>query len=143
MLTLSPYLVFNGNCEEAFNFYEQVFGGKILYMGRYKDVPLPSRQFFKAATNQQIMHASLQINAQTIIMGNDNVETYQKANGTVINNFFIYIATQSQAQAYGIFNQLATHGQIIMPMAQTFWTNHYGIVTDKFGINWKITSETE
>ncbi|MES2278178.1 MAG: VOC family protein [Bacteroidota bacterium] len=143
MITLSPYLIFKDNCEEAFNFYKKVFGGEILFMGRYKDVPPVTRQLFPGATDEQIMHATLQINADTVIMGNDSVETYEKSKGAFINNFFLYISTADQADAYRIFDELSVGGKITMPMAQTFWSNHYGIVMDKFGINWKITFNTD
>lgn len=140
MMTLSPYLVFNGNCEEAFVFYEQVFGGKILFMGRYKDVPVESRQFFPGAADEQIMHATLQINPATVIMGNDNVAAYQ---GAAASNFFLYVSITDEATAYRIFNQLSAGGKMVMPMAPTFWVKHYGIVTDRFGISWKISVEAD
>lgn len=139
MITLNPYLVFKDNCEEAFNFYKTVFGGEILYMGRYKDVPPETRQFFPLSPDDKIMHATLQINAETVLMGNDSAETYERAKSAFINNFFLYISTGDEAEAYRIFNELSTEGTITMPIARTFWSTHYGMVTDKFGIQWKIT----
>jgi PhnB protein len=143
MLRLSPYLVFNGNCENAFYFYEKVFGGEVLYMGRYKDVPPATRAFFPGSTDEQIMHATLKINAETVLMGNDSIATYEKSKGSFTNNFFLFINTATEADAYRIFSELSTEGKITTPMAQTFWTTHYGIVTDKFGISWKITFEAD
>jgi len=141
MLSLNPYLIFNGNCEEAFHFYKKVFGGEVLYMSRYKDVPTATRHFFPGSTDEQIMHATLQINEETILMGNDSVDTFKKSKGVFINMFFLYISTETEADAYRIFDELSVEGKITMPMAQTFRTTHYGIVTDKFGISWKITFE--
>ena len=144
MITLNPYLIFKDNCEEAFNFYKTVFGGEILSMGRYKDVPQATRQlFYPGSTDEQIMHATLQINAKTILMGNDSVATYEKSNSAFTNNFFLYISSENQAESYRIFDELSVGGKITMPMAQTFWSSHYGIVIDKFGINWKITVESD
>jgi len=143
MLTINPYLVFRDNCEEAFHFYKEVFGGEILYMGSYKDMPQKTRELFPGSTDEQIMHGTLKINAQTVLMGNDNVDAYEKANGSFMNNFFLYINTETQTDAYHIFSELSTGGKIVMPIAQTFWSSHYGIVTDKFGINWKITFDPE
>jgi PhnB protein len=143
MTTLTPYLIFKDNCEEAFNFYQAVFGGEILFMGRYKDVPQEARQFFPGSTDEQIMHASLRINLGTVLMANDSVAAYEKANGAFINNFFLYVDTETEADAYRIFDELSADGKITMPIAPTFWSSHYGIVTDKFGINWKITFDPE
>jgi len=143
MLTLNPYLVFKDNCEEAFQFYKQVFSGEILYMGRYKDMPQETRAFFPGCTDEQIMHGALRINSQTVLMGNDNADTYARANGVFMNNFFLYINTESEADAYRIFDELSTGGKITMAMAQTFWSSHYGIVTDKFGMSWKITFDLD
>jgi PhnB protein len=143
MLTLNPYLIFKDNCEEAFHFYKTVFGGEILFMGRYKDVPQAARQWYPGSTDEQIMHAALQINAETVLMGNDSVATYEESIGAFANNFFLYISTENQADAYRIFDELSIEGKITMPMTQTFWSSHYGIVIDKFGINWKITFDTD
>jgi PhnB protein len=143
MITLNPYLVFKDNCEEAFHFYKTVFGGEILFMGHYKDVPQVTRQLFPGSTDEQIMHATLQINAETVLMGNDSVETYEKSKGAFTNNFFLYISTENQTDAYRIFDELSIEGKITMPITQTFWSTHYGIVIDKFGINWKITFDPD
>jgi PhnB protein len=143
MLTLNPYLVFKDNCEEAFNFYKAVFNGEILFMGRYKDVPAVTRQFFPLSPDNKIMHATLQINAETVLMGNDSAETYERAKGAFINNFFLYVSTEDRADAYRIFDELSVGGSITMPLAQTFWSTHYGMVVDKFGIHWKITFDPD
>jgi PhnB protein len=139
MITLNPYLIFKDNCEEAFHFYKAVFDGEILFMGRYKDVPEGARQWYPGSTDEQIMHASLQINAGTVLMGNDSVDTYKRSNGAFTNNFFLFISTEDQANAYRIFDELSVGGKITMPMTKTFWSADYGMVIDKFGVNWKIT----
>ena len=143
MLTLNPYLNFKDNCEEAFHFYKAVFGGEILFMGRYKDVPEAARQWHPGSTDEQIMHATLRINADTVLMGSDSVATYEKSNGTFTNNFFLYISTENLDEAYRIFDELSVGGTITLSMTQTFWSAHYGIVIDKFGIKWKITADTD
>jgi PhnB protein len=111
-------------------------------MGRYKDVPQGSRHFFPNSPDEKIMHASLQVNAETVLMGSDNVETYKQSNGISANNFYLYISTGTQEDAYRIFNELSIEGKITMPITQTFWSTHYGMVVDKFGIHWKITFDS-
>jgi PhnB protein len=143
MRTLSPYLVFKGNCEEAFNFYKIVFDGQILFMGRYTDVPEGSRQFFPDSAGGKIMHATLQIDTKTILMGCDGLGSYEKSEDASAPDFYLYISTGNQEDAYRIFNELSAGGIVTMPIAQTFWSNHYGMVIDKFGIHWKITFDPD
>ncbi len=76
MTTLNPYLVFKGNCEDAFNFYKSVFGGDFRYIVRYKDVPQTDRQIFPLEADEKIMHVSLPVSTETILMGCDSTEAY-------------------------------------------------------------------
>ena len=140
MATLNPYIYFNGNCEQAFNHYRQVFKKDFKYLGRYKDVPQVERSIFKE-TDEKIMHVSLPISKETILMGADNLEVY---NNTLINyNFSLIVSTDSKEEADRIFNGLSDGGKIIMPMDLTFWGSYYGICVNQFGVNWKITFESE
>ena len=143
MRTLNPYLVFKGNCEEAFNFYKIVFDGQILFMGRYKDVPEGSRQFFPDSAGEKIMHATMEIDTKTILMGCDGLESYEQSEEVSAPDFYLYISTGNQEDAYRIFSELSAGGIVTMPIAQTFWSNHYGMVIDKFGIHWKITFDPD
>ncbi len=139
MITLNPYLVFNHNCEDAFNFYKSVFNGNLLYMGRYKDVPQADKKLFPNSLDEKVMHATLQINTNTTLMGCDRVEAFDPSETKSSNNFYLYVSTNNQEEAYRIFNELSVEGKITMPISQTFWATHYGMVTDKFGVHWKIT----
>ena len=141
MTTLNPYLVFKGNCEEAFNFYSSVFGENFKYIGRYKDMPQPDRQNFAAEADEKIMHVSLPISAETILMGCDIIE----ADGQPIvagNNFSLSIITDSREKADQLFHGLSSGGKIKMPMNQTFWGSYFGVFTDKFEINWTISFDS-
>jgi len=141
MITLNPYLVFKGNCESAFNFYKIIFGGKILYLGRYKDVPQESRRFFPNSLDDKIMHASLQLTHKNVLIGCDSIEAEGQPTTEFANNFYLYISTDNHEEAIRIFNELSVVGEITMPMNQTFWSTNYGMLTDKFGVHWKITSD--
>ena len=141
MTTLNPYLVFNGNCEEAFNFYRSAFRADFRYIGRYKDVPQPDRQTFAPGGDEKIMHVSLPISAETILMGCDITEV----NGQTIiegNNFSLSVTTDSREEADRIFHELSVGGQIKMPMGQTFWGAYFGVLTDKFGITWTMSFDS-
>ena len=138
MTTVNTYITFNGNCEEAFNFYKSVFGGDFSYFGRYKDIPLSEEQPpFSIEDGEKIMHISLPISAETMIMGSDTGGEWA-ANFKKGNNFSVSISTDSKENADNIFNKLSAGGIVTMPMDSTFWGDYFGSFTDKFGINWMV-----
>ena len=138
MATLNPYLYFNGNCEEAFNFYKSVFQKEFSYLGRYKDVPQTDRQIFMDA-DDKIMHVSLPISEETVLMGSDNKEAYTEL--LTYSNFSLIVHADTKEEAGRLFDGFSEGGEIKMPMNLTFWGSYYGICVDKFGIMWKISSE--
>jgi PhnB protein len=140
MTTVNPYIYFNGNCEDAFNFYKSVFRKEFTYIGRYKDVPKTDRQIFQEA-DEKIMHVSLPISPETILMGSDNTVAYKES--IAYTNFSLIVHTDSKVEADRLFNELSDSGQVKVQMNPTFWGSYYGICSDKFGINWKITTESK
>ena len=103
MATINPYINFNGNCLEAFNFYKSVFGGDFPYIGKFKD--MPSEHPISESDKEKIMHISLPISKETILMGSDTTEGF---GGKVLggNNFSISINAESEEEAKRIFNGL-------------------------------------
>jgi PhnB protein len=138
MTTVNVYLTFNGNCEEAFNFYKSVFGGEFPYIGRYKDMPPQDGQKMDNKDAEKIMHVSLAISKETVLMGSDTggewASSYSQG-----NNFSISINTDKKAEADRLFNGLSSGGQVTMPMNKTFWGDYFGMFTDKFGVNWMVS----
>lgn len=128
MTTVNPYIYFNGNCEDAFNFYKAVFRKEITYIGRYKDVLKTDRQIFQE-TDEKIMHVTLPISTETSLMGSDNTEAYEES--IVYSNFSLIIHTDSKEEADRLFNELSESGQIKVAMNLTFWRSYYGICIDK------------
>ena len=128
MTTLNPYIYFNGNCEEAFSFYKSVFRNEITYIGRYKDVPKRDREIFREA-DEKIMHISLPISTETILMGSDNTVAYEES--IAYSNFSLILHTDSKAEADRLFNELSESGQVKVPMNLTFWNSYYGICVCK------------
>ena len=137
MATTNTYLTFNGNCEEAFNFYKSVFGGEFSYIGRFGEMPESDDYKVSEADKNKIMHVSLSIGS-SILMGSDTggewAPNYKQG-----NNFSISISADSKAEADRIFNALSKDGQVTMPMENTFWGDYFGMLTDKFGINWMMS----
>lgn len=141
MATINTYLNFKGNCEDAFNFYKSVFGGAFTYIGRFVEMPpqagVPP---ISEADQHKIMHIGLPI-GNTVLMGSDTIGEWALAFAQG-NNFSINLRPDSKAEADKLFNELSAGGQVIMPMANTFWGAYFGMFTDKFGINWMINMET-
>lgn len=137
MTSVNTYLTFNGNCEEAFNFYKSAFGGEFPYIGRYKDMPPQEGKTVSPEDGEKIMHVSLQI-GNTVLMGSDTGgewASYYKEG----NNFSISINTDSKNEADRLFSTLSAGGSVTMPMNSTFWGDYFGMFTDKFGINWMVS----
>lgn len=138
MTTVNVYLTFNGNCEEAFNFYKSVFGGEFPYIGRFKDMPAEGGKPVPAEYADKIMHVSLPISNETMIMGSDTGGEWSSG-FSAGNNFSISITTDSKENADKYFNGLSEGGKITMPINKTFWGDYFGMFTDKFGINWMVS----
>ncbi|MCB0213152.1 MAG: VOC family protein [Anaerolineae bacterium] len=140
MKAINPYLNFNGNCEEAFNFYKSVFGGEFVMLMRFKDMPaeeMDEEHQISDSEGQKIMHVSLPVGQGAILMGSD----VPSAMGTVQNgsNFAIAISADSEAETDEIFNGLSAGGQVTMPLDKMFWGAYFGMLTDKFGIQWMVS----
>lgn len=139
MTTVNVYLTFNGNCLEAFNFYKSVFGGDFPYVGRFSEMP-PQEGMPPLSDDEKdrIMHISLPISKETVLMGSDTTGAYA-ADYRQGNNFSISVTTDHKDEADRIFMAIAEGGQITMPMEDTFWGDYFGMLTDAFGISWMIS----
>jgi PhnB protein len=138
MATVNAYLTFNGNCEEAFLFYKSVFGGEFPYLGRFKDMPQDDANKMDPEMGEKIMHVSLPISKETILMGSDTGGEWA-ASFKQGNNFSISITASSKEEADRLFQGLSAGGNVTMPMDSTFWGDYFGMWQDKFGINWMMS----
>jgi PhnB protein len=137
MAQVNPYLNFKGNCEEAFKFYQSVFGGEFPYVGRYKDMPPTEGKDMKDIDGELVMHISLPIGKDSVLMGSDIGGEWAK-NVVEGNNIQLSINTDSEEEAKRVFNGLSAGGKITMPMEKTFWGAYFGMFIDKFGISWMV-----
>ncbi len=140
MTTINPYLNFNGNTEEAFNFYKSVFGGEFATMMRFKDIPAQEGcDGMEVAENDldKIMHIALPIGNGNILMATDMLESMEQKL-TEGNNFSISIGAGSKEEAEKLFNGLSEGGKVEMPLADAFWGDYFGMLQDKFGIQWMV-----
>lgn len=140
MASVNPYLTFNGNCEEAFNFYKNVFGGEFDMVMRMDEAPPSPEMPLKEEEKKMIMHMSLPLDEGSMLMGSDQPSAFGKTvTGT---NFSISISAKSKEEADNIYNKLSAGGKATMPMDNAFWGSYFGMCTDKYGIQWMISFAT-
>jgi PhnB protein len=134
-MLLSTHLAFDGQCAEAFKFYEKLLGGKITFMMSYGASPMANTM--PPEMGDKIMHASLAVDGQ-MLMGADTPPGKEaKPHG-----FSVSIQVKDPAEAERIYNGLVAGGQVQMPMQQTFWSPKFGMCVDRFGIPWMINTES-
>ena len=133
MAAVNPYLNFDGNTEEAFNFYKSVFGGEFEVVSRFDTMP-EEYQPDQSEINK-IMHISLPI-GESILMGSDRPKSYGPINKG--DNAYVAIKAESEEEATKLFNGLSAGGVITMPLAKAFWGDFFGMFNDKFGVQWMI-----
>jgi len=132
---IQPYLFFNGSCEQAVDFYRKALGAEVEMMMRFKESPEPPQPgMVPPGFENKIMHTSFRI-GQTTVMASDGCSAEQ-AN---FQGFSLALSLSSEAQADRAFDALAKGGQVRMPLAKTFWSPRFGMVTDQFGIGWMIS----
>ena len=136
MITINPYLTFDGNALEAFNFYKTVFGGEFAMMQKLKDTPHGSNASPDEA--ERIMHIALPLSEGYILLGSDTFASmgHKHLPGT---NIALSLNAESKEEADKIFNSLSAGGTVTMPMQDTFWGSYFGMCTDKFGIAWMMS----
>ena len=135
MASINPHINFNGNAEEAFNFYKSVFGGEFSKIMRFKDLASAEFQVAEHEANK-IMHIALPI-GKNILMANDVPEILGRTNENE-NRSKIVINAESKEEADKLFNGLSIGGQIEMPISDSPWGSYFGMFRDKYGIEWMV-----
>lgn len=133
MAAVNPYLHFGDNCEEAFTFYHSVFGGEAPNFSRFKETP--QAEHMSDSEGELIMHVDLPI-GETVLMGSDRPAAM--GSNVVGNNFSVSVLPDSEEEATSIFEGLSAGGEVIMPLQKTFWGATFGMLTDKFGVQWMV-----
>ena len=136
MAQINPHINFNGNAEEAFNFYKSVFGGEFAKIIRFKYLASPEFSVSEKEENK-IMHIALPIGKSNLLMANDVPEILGKTNENE-NRSKISISAESKEEADKLFNGLSAGGQIEMPITDSPWGSYFGMFRDKYGIEWMV-----
>jgi PhnB protein len=130
-MQLNPYLLFNGNCEAAFKFYEQVLEGKI--EGMLTHAGTPAEQQVPAEWRDKILHARMTVGDTALMASDAPPGRYDQPKG-----FSVSIMLKNVADGERIFNALAENGTVQMPFQQTFWSPGFGMCVDRFNIPWMV-----
>ena len=131
---LNPYLLFNGNCAEAFKFYEQTLGGKIEAIMTFNGSP--AAEHAPPEWGDKVLHASMTVGDQRLMASDAPPGQYKQPQGISVS-----IGLNDRDKGERIFNALAEGGTTTMPFAKTFWASGFGMCTDRFGIPWMVNCE--
>ena len=133
-MPIQPYLMFNGRCEEAIDFYKKALGAQPQMVMRFKDAP--DQSMITPGNGDKIMHAALNIGDGVVLLS-DGMCTGQQA----FEGFSLSFTVKDEAEATRRFNALADGGQVRMPLGKTFFSPSFGMVADKFGLGWMVYVE--
>lgn len=133
-MLVQPYLFFDGRCEEAVEFYRDALGARLDALMRYRDSPDPLPPgMVLPGFEDRIMHASLRI-GDSVLMASDDCSPAPRP----IQGVSLSLSVSSEAEADRVFAALAGGGQVTMPLAKTFWSPRFGMLTDRFGVGWMV-----
>jgi PhnB protein len=133
-MNVNPYLVFDGTCREAFEFYAEILGGNIVAMMTRAD--MPSDQPAAPEHRDMIIHARLAI-GDKLLMGSDApADRFRPMQG-----FMVTLGIDDPAEAERVYNAFADGGTVNMPLTETFWARKFGMLTDRYGTPWMINCE--
>ena len=133
-MKIHPYLVFDGQCEEAVTFYKDILGGTITMMSRFSEAP--PEMPFSEDLKDKIMHCTLEFGAGVLLASDGGGEPLIQGNNT-----YMSLNVPEEEEALAVFTALSENGNIIMPFEDVFWGGKFGMLTDKFGIQWMVSSE--
>lgn len=133
-MKLLSYLTFDGNCEEAINFYKDTLKAKITMLMRFSEAP--GDMGVDKADNDKIMHAVLEFDGNSFMASDSLMEVKQG------NNFHLSLNVSDEDKAQELFQKLAGQGKVIMPFDVVFWGGKFGMLQDRFGIQWMISNDT-
>jgi len=130
-MSVQPYLFFDGKCDEALTFYKRAVGAEPKMLMRFKEAP--DQSMVSPGSADKVMHAQVQIGDATVLMSDGRC-----TGKTDFKGFALTISAKSENEADKTFDALAAGGQVTMPMSKTFFSQRFGMLTDKFGVQWMV-----
>ena len=135
-MNVQPYVFFDGKCEEALEFYKSAVGAKVEMIMRFKEAPPEMQAQMSPGSKDKVMHAAFHI-GDTQILASDG-----HCNGKpAFQGFSLSINAANDAEADKLFAALGKGGKVTAPMSETFFASRFGMVADKFGVNWMVMAE--
>jgi len=135
MRTINPYLIFNGNAEEAFDFYQTVFGGDVFKM-RFSEMPGTDKM--PDEDQNKLAHVALAIAGKDQVLMASDTGTGHETNIQKNGNYYLSLEPESAEEAQKIYNKLSEGGTVFMPLDETDWAEKFAMFADKFMVQWMI-----
>jgi PhnB protein len=135
-MPVTPYLIYNGRCEEALDFYKKALGAEVGMVMRFKDSPEPAPPGCAPVDANKIMHAAFKVAGTTVMASDGMMQGSPKFEG-----FSLTIHTKDENEADRLFGALSEGGEVRMPLGKTFFAKRFGMVADKFGVSWMLIVE--
>jgi PhnB protein len=134
---MTPYLFFDGRCEEALDFYRQALGAQVEMIMRFKEAPdQPPAGMLPLGSEDKVMHASIRVNGASMMASDGMARGAPKFEG-----FSLSVNAKDESEADRMFAALAEGGTVRMPLGKTFFAKRFGMVADRFGVGWMIIVE--
>ena len=130
-MNLQPYLFFDGKCDEALDFYKKAVGAEAKMLMRFNQAP--DQSMISPGSENKVMHAQVQIGDTTVLMSDGRC-----TGSTNFQGFALTVTANTEGEADKVFNALADGGKVTMPMAKTFFSPRFGMLTDRFGVGWMV-----
>jgi PhnB protein len=130
-MQVDPYLMLDGRCQEAIDFYRQALGAEVVMLMRFKESPDQSHN--PPGSGEKVMHANLRIGDSTVLCSDGNCTGKPKFEGVSLS-----LTVKDSAEAERTFKALGEGGKVQMPMGKTFFSPSFGMVADKFGVSWMV-----
>ncbi|MEH7462261.1 VOC family protein [Bacillus thuringiensis] len=137
ILGINPYLVTNGDGQEAVKFYEHALDAKVVSLQTFGDMPENPEFKVPAEAKDRVLHAHLKIGNTDLMIS----DTFPGQPQQVDSQVTIAIHIQNAEKSQEVFGKLQDGGQVIMPLQETFWSPLYGQVKDKFGVEWQVSTQ--
>ena len=131
-MQVQPYMMFEGRCDEAIEYYKKALGAKVNMLMRYKECPDPNAKISPGSENK-VMHASIQVGDSTVLMSDGHCSGKTDFNGVTLT-----LIVGSDAEAGRVFTALADGGKVTMPLSKTFFSSQFGMLDDRFGMSWMV-----
>ena len=133
-MQIEPYLMFNGRCEEAIEFYSKALGGEVLFKMKYNESPEPCPEgSIPANWDDKVMHCSMRVGDTMLMMSDGDSSEPPRFNGVSLT-----VSVKDEAEADRVFHALEEGGSVTMPLGRTFFSPRFGMVNDKFGVSWMV-----